>query len=116
MGVIVGGAVGKVDLVFSLDSGVAGKAVSGPDIFSVVPSNIFSALSSDDTIRVLVFAAIFGLALTLCERRTGRSIFPALQSLHDACLLLFQSLNVALPIGIIALLAPQSPRSGSTSY
>jgi Na+/H+-dicarboxylate symporter len=116
MGALVGGAVGNVDLEFSLDGGTVSNVVSGPGILAVVPSNVFSALSSDDTIRVLVFAAIFGLALTLCERRTGRSIFGALQSLHDACLLLFQWLNVMLPIGIIALLAPQIAPLGPRVY
>jgi Na+/H+-dicarboxylate symporter len=118
MGSIVGGSSGQADLEFSLDNnaltllGAAGQT----GVLSLVPSNIFSALSADDTMRVLVFAAIFGTAMTICERRSGRSFFGALQSLHDTCLLIFQWLNLLAPIGIIALIAPQMEVLGPRVY
>jgi proton glutamate symport protein len=118
MGSIVGGSSGQADLEFSLNNnaltllGAAGQT----GVLSLVPSNIFSALSADDTMRVLVFAAIFGTAMTICERRSGRSFFGALQSLHDTCLLIFQWLNLLAPIGIIALIAPQIEVLGPRVY
>jgi proton glutamate symport protein len=118
MGSIVGGSSGQADLEFSLDNnalvllGAAGQT----GVLSLVPSNIFSALSADDTMRVLVFAAIFGTAMTICERRSGRSFFGALQSLHDTCLLIFQWLNLLAPFGIIALIAPQMALLGPRVY
>jgi Na+/H+-dicarboxylate symporter len=66
--------------------------------------------------RVLVFAAIFGISMAVCERRSGRSLFGALQGLHDACLLIFQWLNYFVPIGIIALIAPQIAPLGPRVY
>jgi proton glutamate symport protein len=118
MGAIVGGSAGQVDLDFSLDhGGAAASGTAAPSAFlAFVPSNIFAALSADDTIRVLVFAAIFGVAMVICERRSGRSLFGALQSMHDACLLIFHWLNLFVPIGIIALIAPQIAPLGPRVY
>jgi proton glutamate symport protein len=118
MGSLVGGASGKVDLEFYLDHSSL-SSLGAPDdtgLMALVPSNIFSALSANDTMRVLVFAAIFGTSMAVCERRSGRSLFGALQSLHDACLLIFHWLNLFVPIGIIALIAPQIAPLGPKVY
>jgi Na+/H+-dicarboxylate symporter len=118
MGSIVGGASGQADLEFSLDSdgAVFLSAAGQSGVLALVPSNIFSALSTDDTMRVLVFAAIFGASMAVCERRSGRSFFGSLRSLHDTCLLIFQWLNLLAPIGIIALIAPQIALIGPRVY
>jgi Na+/H+-dicarboxylate symporter len=116
VGALVGGSVGNVDLEFNLDSSSAGLASATNALVALVPSNIFSALSTDDTMRVLIFAAIFGVAMASSERRTGRSFFGALESLHDACLLIFQWLNLLVPVGIVALIAPQIAPLGPKVY
>jgi proton glutamate symport protein len=118
MGALVGGSSGKVDLEFALDPGSAPTvgATTETGLLALVPSNIFAALSANDTMRVLVFAAVFGTAMVVCERRSGRSLFGALESLHDACLLIFQWLNLFVPIGIIALIAPQIAPLGPRVY
>ncbi len=115
MGAIVGGTLGQADLEFSLDD-IGAVTATRSGILALVPSNIFSALASDDITRVLVFAAIFGFALTACERRSGRSFFSALQVLRDACLLIFEWLNLFVAIGIIALIAPQIALLGPRAY
>ena len=48
-------------------------------IFSVIPTNIFAALSSNDSVRVLIFAVIFGIGMVMTERQSGHSIFGALR-------------------------------------
>jgi Na+/H+-dicarboxylate symporter len=118
MGAIVGGSSGQADLEFSMDNASAAiLATPGANgVLALVPSNIFFALSADDTMRVLVFAAIFGTSMAVCERRSGRSFFGSLRSLHDACLLIFQWLNLLAPIGIIALIAPQMAVLGPRVY
>ena len=108
MGALVGGKAGNCRRIFALDSTARLRSAPfGSGFASIVPSNIFAALGADDTIRVVVFGAIFGVAMAVRERRTGRSFFGALDSLHDACLLVFQWLNTLAPIGIVALIAPQ---------
>ena len=55
---------------------------------------------------------IFGLSMAVNERRTGNSFFPELKHLHDVCLLVFEWLNVFVPLGIVTLIAPQVSRAG----
>ncbi len=118
VGALVGGAAGNADLTFALDAGndVNAGYVLGSGLQSIIPANIFGALSSNDTMRVLVFGAFFGTAMVMCERKSGRSLFGALRSLHDACLLMFQWVNTLSPIGIIALIAPQISKIGPSVY
>jgi proton glutamate symport protein len=118
IGALISGATGKIDLRFALDQGSAPSTGAATDtgVLTFVPSNIFAALSANDTMRVLVFAAIFGTAMVVCERRSGRSLFGALRHLHDACLLIFQWLNLFAPIGIIALVAPHIASLGPRAY
>jgi Na+/H+-dicarboxylate symporter len=118
VGALVGGASGNIDLTFALDAngGAASQAIDDSGLLSLIPSNIFAALSLDATMQVLVFGAIFGWAMAVCERRSGRSFFGALQSLHDTCLFIFQWLNVMSPIGIIALIAPAIAPLGPSVY
>src|SRR5262249_41944867 len=116
VGSLVGRSVGSVDLEFYLDSSSPAASGVSSGVVALVPSNIFFALSTDDTMQVLVFAAIFGIAMAASERRTGRSFFGVLESLHDACLLIFQWLNLLVPVGFIALIAPQIARLGPKAY
>jgi proton glutamate symport protein len=118
IGGLISGATGKVDLKFTLDQigTPAIDAATDAGALTLVPSNIFAALSANDTMRVLVFAAIFGTAMVVCERRSGQSLFGALRNLHDACLLIFQWLNLFAPIGIVALIAPHVASLGPRVY
>jgi proton glutamate symport protein len=116
VGGIVGEVSGQVDLEFVMDATQAVKSsvvtVTSSGIANLVPSNIFAALSSNEITSVLVFTAIFGLGMAVSERRTGNSLFPQLMHLHDACLLIFEWLNICVPIGIVALIAPQISQLG----
>jgi Na+/H+-dicarboxylate symporter len=71
---------------------------------------------SNDVVSVLVFSGIFGISLAVSERRTGNSFFPELKHLHDACLLIFEWLNILVPVGIISLIAPQVAELGSDVF
>jgi Na+/H+-dicarboxylate symporter len=108
IGTLVGASTDRVDIEFDLNlelSGSGRKPDSG--ILSIVPTNIFSALSSNDSLRVIVFAVIFGLGMVMCERRSGTSIFSALRHIQSVCIMIFDWFNLLVPIGIVALIAPQ---------
>ncbi|WP_225913971.1 dicarboxylate/amino acid:cation symporter [Leptolyngbya ohadii] len=81
-------------------------------IGSLVPDNIFSALSEGQTLRVLVFAIIFGIALGLVRDPVTRSLFESLESIYRACNRLIQGLTLLLPIGLCSLLAAQLSQLG----
>ena len=66
--------------------------------------------------RVLVFAAIFGVGMVLTERQSGHSIFDALRHIQAVCALIFDWFSLLVPIGIVALVAPQVARLGSDAF
>jgi proton glutamate symport protein len=117
VGGIVGGSSGQVDIEFIMDAERASRDISGNlvgrGLVGLVPSNIFAALSSNEITSVLIFSVIFGLSMAVNERRSGNSFFPQLKQLHDVCLLIFEWLNIFVPIGIVTLIAPALSHLGS---
>src|SRR6202022_4685035 len=117
IGGLVSEASRQVDIEFAMDlSTAASGAINGEQsngLLDFVPSNIFAALSSNQITSVLVFIIIFGIGMAVTERRTGHSLRAALTHLHDVCLLFLEWLNLFVPFGIIALIAPQIARLGS---
>ena len=77
---------------------------------------MFSALSSNDSLRVIVFAIIFGAGMVMSERRSGTSIFSALRHIQAVCILIFDWFNLLVPFGIVALVAPQVALLGADVY
>lgn len=118
IGILVGASANRVDIEFALNPLLSdGASPTGETGFlSIVPANIFSALSSNDSLRVIIFAVIFGIAMVTSERRSGISIFSALKHIQDACVLIFDWFNVLAPIGIVALIAPQVAFFGPDIY
>jgi Na+/H+-dicarboxylate symporter len=105
IGALLGRSGDSIDVEFAIDARhtaeIKGAADSG--IFALVPTNIFASLSSNDSVRVLVFAAIFGIGMVLTERQSGHSIFDALSHIQAVCALIFDWFSLLVPIGIVAL-------------
>jgi Na+/H+-dicarboxylate symporter len=118
IGKFVSVSTDRVDINFSINAGSAAnaKAVIENSLLAVVPTNIFASLASNDSLRVLVFATVFGIGMVTSERRSGFSAFEALRHVHDVCLLIFDWFNILMPIGIVALIAPQVASIGSEVY
>lgn len=103
-----------IDLEISL-SGTEANAQTLPLdqlLSSLVPDNIFSALSEGQTLRVLVFAIIFGISLGLVRDPVTQSLFASLESVYHACNRLIQGLTLLLPIGLCSLLSAQLSQLG----
>jgi len=118
IGILVGASADRVDLEFALNPLLSSKpsATGETGLLSVIPANIFSALSSNDSLRVIIFAVIFGIGMVASERRSGTSIFSALKHIQVTCVLIFYWFNVLAPIGIVALVAPQVAFLGPDIY
>src|SRR5664280_50221 len=89
IGKLVAGSADRVDINFALNAAGAAntKAAVASSLLAVVPTNIFASLASNDSLHVLVFAAIFGIGMVTSERRSGFSAFGALRHVHDVCLI-----------------------------
>lgn len=73
--------------------------------FSLVPSNIFSALSNGYTIKILFFSILFGFAIGSLKKQTSEHIFLTFDAIYNAFSKLVQWLMYIFPFGICGLLA-----------
>ena len=118
MGVLVSASSNYSDIEFALDPErtAAGSPVLFSGLLSVIPDNVFAALASNDSMRVLVFATIFGVGMVFSEKRSGYSVFGALAHIQEVCVLIFDWFGVLVPLGIIVLVAPQIALLNSSAY
>jgi proton glutamate symport protein len=118
IGALIGQSSENMDVEFAINShGAQADLVTGETgIFSVIPTNIFAALSANDSVRVLCFALIFGVGMVMTERESGYSIFGALRHVQAVCITIFDWFSLLVPIGIVALIAPQIARLGPDAF
>ncbi|MEW6221540.1 MAG: cation:dicarboxylase symporter family transporter, partial [Thermodesulfobacteriota bacterium] len=81
-------------------------------VANVVPENIFADLAAGNTLSVLFFAALLGLALGMGSRGSGSEIFAVLESLYGALSRIVQGLMYALPLGMCCLIASMLAAAG----
>ena len=118
IGTLIGASSDQVDVELAVNpqlSAIAG-ATGVTGLLAILPTNVFSALSSNDSLRVIIFAAIFGAGMVISERRSGTSVFHALKHVQAVCILIFEWFNLITPIGIVALIAPQVALLGPDVY
>ena len=118
IGALVGDSAHRVDVEFALDPERTGMLVAPVEtgLLALIPTNVFAALASNDSVRVLVFAAIFGIGMVFSEKRSGQSVFGALSHIQEVCVLIFEWFSVFMPLGIIVLIAPQVALLGTEAY
>jgi len=118
IGELVGRSAYGIDLEFAVGPGRAIQGTAGGEtgIFTIIPTNIFASLSANDSVRVLVFAALFGVGMVMTERESGHSIFGALQHIQAVCIRIFDWFSLLVPIGIVALIAPQVALLGPDAF
>lgn len=76
-------------------------------VMQLVPDNIFSALTSGDSLKVLFFAIIFGAAVGFTTRSVGDSLSNTLETIYHACQRVITWVNYILPFALCALVASQ---------
>ena len=118
IGALIGQSSDSIDVEFAMASHrpPANVATGETGIFSVIPTNIFAALSANDSVRVLCFALIFGVGMVMTERQSGYSIFGALRHVQAVCITIFDWFSLLVPIGIVALIAPQVALLGPDAF
>jgi len=113
----LGGLVNQssIDLEMSL-TGPIPVEESGTNIASfilnMVPENIFLALSEGQTLKVLIFAIVFGISLGLIKNANTEPLFNILDSIYSAFNQVIHWLTYLLPFGLCSLLAVQLSQIG----
>jgi Na+/H+-dicarboxylate symporter len=118
IGALVGQSSDSIDVEFAIDPSRApqGNIAAETGIFSLIPTNIFAALSANDSLRVLIFAAIFGIGMVMTERQSEHSIFGALRHIQAACIMIFDWFSLLVPVAIVALITPQVALIGPDAF
>jgi proton glutamate symport protein len=84
-------------------------------IVELVPSNIFNALASGDTLKVLLFSILFGIAVGHVPQAVSASLADTLDTVYRACIVLTRWFNVLLPFASFAMIAEQVSNLGPQS-
>jgi Na+/H+-dicarboxylate symporter len=113
-GKIVGNDLNSSDTVMSLQGVDAPvKSVSFTEVLvSLVPSNIFAALASGDTLKALVFALLFGFAVGQVPSRVSDGLTQSLETIYHSCQTLMRWLNYPLPAILFCMSAAQMAKTG----
>ena len=113
-GQIVGGDLSASDTAMNLRGiDAPQKTVNFSDVLvSLVPANIFSALANGDTLKTLVFALLFGLAIGHVPARISDGLTQALETIYHACQKLMRWLSFPLPIVLFCMSAAQLGKTG----
>jgi dicarboxylate/amino acid:cation (Na+ or H+) symporter, DAACS family len=73
-------------------------------VASIIPSNPFAALVEGNIMQVIVFAVLFGLAVTLCGEK-GKPLITFFESLTEVLNTLAHIIMKLAPYGVFALIA-----------
>ena len=103
------------DLTMSLyeGSGPQASALSLQQLItSLIPSNVFASLSHGETLKVMVFSLLFGLAVGRVPNSTAHTLSHTLDTVYKACQVLTKWFNVPLPLVLFAMTAHQVSQTG----
>ncbi len=107
------GAV-STDLQLSLAAPAAVDEQTGPlsIVLGLVPNNVFGSLAKGDTIQVLLFCLLFGLAVGQVPQKSATSLAQGLDAVYRACIILTNWFVWGLPIATFILIAQQTAQVG----
>jgi proton glutamate symport protein len=79
---------------------------------TMIPKNIFASLSLGHALEIVFFAIIFGIALGFIREQSANTLIPLTVALFEAFQKLIAWAMIALPIGLVCLMADQIARVG----
>ncbi|MEB3884923.1 dicarboxylate/amino acid:cation symporter [Lyngbya sp. CCY1209] len=113
LGVIVN--TSELDLQVSL-SGLTPEVTEEPMLisflFNLVPDNIFSSLSEGNSLEILFFSIVFGIAMGYSKESAKEDVFRILETVFTAAKKLIDWIIIFLPFGLCFLLASQMATTG----
>jgi DAACS family dicarboxylate/amino acid:cation (Na+ or H+) symporter len=92
----------------------AGDGVSAI-VLAIVPDNPVKAAATGDLVGVIVFAILFGIALSATETEGARRLREVLQGVYDVSMKLIEGVFRLAPLGVGALLFVMTARLGAAA-
>ena len=113
-GRIVGSNTTANDTVLELGQSAEVKTAGLADTLrsSLVPTNVFAALANGETLKALVFALLFGVAVGNVKNGLSDGLGRGLQAIYEACQRLTKWLSVPLPVVLVCMTAGQLAKTG----
>ena len=77
-----------------------------------IPDNIFKSLDAGESLKIVIFCLIFGIALGKLKTEGQRMLTNILQSVQQASISIFKFLNYFLPFALLAMISAQVGKVG----
>lgn len=104
---------------FGLETDANFEATEAPSLVEVLldlfPRNIFEALSEGNMLQIIVFAVLFGLALTMAGK-AGQRVLAVFNDVNEVIMKLVWIVMQLAPIGVFALLAKTFATQGFDAF
>ena len=114
LGTLVTSREGSVDLSVFLDAKHEPPAATNDQSITskFIPENIFQSLNTGESLKVVIFCLIFGIALGQVKSNGRVVIVESLQAVQTACIAIFKFLNYFLPFALLAMISSQVGKVG----
>lgn len=73
----------------------------------LIPQNVFEALASGETLKIVLFFSLFGISLALVPVATSESVLAALEGIYKTAQFMVQKILLVFPFGLWAITAGQ---------
>ena len=80
-------------------------------IINMFPANPFRAMVNADMLKIIVFAILFGIAISLIGKK-GEKLSQLFEDINEVILVLVNMIMVVAPYGVFCLIADQFARIG----
>ena len=77
-----------------------------------IPENIFATLDKGESLKIVIFCLIFGVALGHLKTEGQRMLVEVLKSIQQASISIFKFLNYFLPFALLAMIGSQVGKVG----
>jgi Na+/H+-dicarboxylate symporter len=77
-----------------------------------IPENIFANLTSGDNLKVVIFAIVFGIALSKTNSIGSNELLALAKTVQQSCVLIFNWINYILPFALLSIIASQVGLTG----
>jgi Na+/H+-dicarboxylate symporter len=77
-----------------------------------IPENIFNTLAAGESLKIVIFCLIFGVALGNIKSQGQEMLVDVLKSIQQASISIFKFLNYFLPFALLAMISSQVGKVG----
>ncbi len=82
------------------------------NILNIIPNNPVESLATGNMLQIIFFAFLFGIALTMLDKKRSQQIITFLDTIQHAMILIIHMVMAVAPFGVAALIAEVVGQSG----